>query len=264
MMTESIPAPPTTLRRDWPRAWRGLQAVIEDPKRTDLVFEIIDGLAGAAFERSFQQFVADPAGQTLLRDRPSLLAALSDREALSAMPDGSFGRAYVDFMERGGLTPDALIEADEVAAENLERPKLDDPVREFVGDRMRDMHDLWHVLTSYGMDEAGESANLAFSVAQVPNLGMKLLVGASALVGPKDVRFTWPRYLIAAWRRGRATPFLGVAPYEELLPLPLDEVRAKLGIPSAEETHPMGIAVAQEAVSGEGEISWQHPPAATA
>ena len=257
MTAQVTPPPPPPLRRDWRRAWRALQAVIDDPQRTDLVFEIIDGLAGSSFERSFQQFVADPAGQRLLRERPDLLATLSDRERLRAMPEGSFGRAYADFMEEGGLTADGLVEADAVSAENLERPELDDPIRIYVGDRMRDMHDLWHVLTGYGRDEAGESANLAFSVAQVPNLGMKLLISAAAVLGPKDAKLTWPRYLVAAWRRGRATPFLGVAPYEELLPLPLEEVRQRLGIPSAAAVHPMGIAVAGKSVFGDEEMRWR-------
>lgn len=256
-MTETAAAPTVPMRRDWRRAWNGLKAVIEDPKRTDVVFEIIDGLAGASFEKSFQRFVADPGGQRLLRDRPDLLAALSDRDTLRSLPDGSFGRAYVDFMEGGGLTPDGLVEADAAAMEKMEREPTEDPDRQYVGDRMRDMHDLWHVLTGYGMDEAGESANLAFSVAQVPNLGMGLLVVASAAIGPKDWRFTWPRYLMAAWRRGRATAFLGVAPYEELLPLPLAQVRAHLGIPAAQEAHPMGIAVAERTISGEDKVDWQ-------
>lgn len=255
-------ANPQKLRRDWRRAWNGVKAVIENPERTDLVFEIIDGLAGESFERSYQRFIADPAGQRLLERRPSLLDTLSDREALLRMPEGSFGRTYAEIMERRELSPDGLVEADEAAMDSMDREPVDDPDREYVGDRMRDMHDLWHVLTGYGMDEAGESANLAFSAAQVPNLGMGVLVYASALVGPKDLRFTWPRYLFAAWRRGKATPFLGVAPYEELLPLPLETVRRELGIPPVIDVHPMGIAVAEKTVSGYEELHWHEPAAA--
>ncbi|MDG2306119.1 MAG: Coq4 family protein [Candidatus Binatia bacterium] len=255
-MPDSTTMPPTLFPRDWPRAWRALKILIADSDRTDQVFEIIDGLAGDSLENSYQRFIADPEGQRLLRERPSLLAALSDRAALAAMPAGSFGRAYLDCMEKGSLTADGLVEADEVAAKNLDKPPLADPDREFVGDRMRDMHDLWHVLTGYGMDEAGETANLAFSHAQIPNLGMGLIVGAGAVIGPKDLKFTWPRYLVAAWQRGRATSFLGVAPYEDLLPQPLEEVRAGLGIPPAEHVHPMGIAIATRDACGEDGVQW--------
>jgi ubiquinone biosynthesis protein COQ4 len=119
------------------------------------------------------------------------------------------------------------------------------------------MHDLWHVLTGYGMDEAGEAANLAFSGGQFPNLGMALMVGAAAVLGPKDWKLTWPRYLLAAWRRGRQTPSLSVAPYEELLPLPLEEVRRRLGVPPAATVHPRGIAVAERDLFGEDVLAWQ-------
>ncbi len=260
-MNESV-VPPPAVRRDWRRAWTALRAIIDDPERTDLAFEIIDGLAGDSFDRSHRRFIADRAGQRLLRDRPSLLATLSDRSALGALPEGSFGRAYLECMDRRDLSPQGLVEAEVTAAENMDRPPTVDPDRQYVGDRMRDMHDLWHVLTGYGMDEAGESANLAFSVAQIPNLGMFLLLGAAAVVGPKDAKFTWPRYLVAAWRRGRATPFLGTAPYEELLARPLEEARRHLGIPPVEEAHPTGIAVAEKTVFGEDAVEWRGPAAA--
>src|SRR5512144_550881 len=100
-----------------------------------------------------------------------------------------------------------------------------------------------HVLTGYGMDEAGEAGLLAFNLGQVPNFGMALIVAASAAVGPKDARFSFPRYLLQAWRRGRGTPMLSTAPYERLLATPLDDVRQLLGIPRVRAAHPQGIIV---------------------
>lgn len=231
---------PTFRKMEWRRAWNALRILIDDPKRTEQVFEITDALSGRGFERGFQKFRAHPDGRRLLAERPSLLATLADRAALRALPVGSFGRAYVEFMESGNLSAEGLVQA-EAMAELRYREEPDDPARRFYGERIRDMHDLWHVLSGYGMDEAGEAANLAFTFSQIPNLGIGLIVGAAALLGPSGVR--WQRYLFRAWRRGRRAALLTVAPYEQLLAQPLDEVRALLRIQPARAAHPEGILV---------------------
>jgi ubiquinone biosynthesis protein COQ4 len=227
---------------EWKRAWNALKVLVADPKRTEQVFEITDALAGASFERLYLRFASHPDGQWLLAERPSLLAKLSDRDALRALPAGSFGRTYVEFMERGNLTADGLVEADEMVVRDETRSE--EPNRRFYGDRVRDMHDLWHVLTGYGMDEAGEAANLAFTLAQIPNKGIALIVAAAAVIGPKDWRLGWQRYLFRAWQRGRRASMLTVADYENLLERPLDEVRRALNIEPPEIAHPEGIIVA--------------------
>lgn len=243
---------------DWGRAWQALRILIADAERTDQVFEIIDALSGRSFERCFARFAAHPDGARLLRERPDLLGTLSDRSALGQLPPGSFGRAYAAFMDEGGLTADGLVEADLEAERSSPSPPLEvDPDMRWFGERNRDMHDLWHVLTGYGRDEAGEAANLAFTQAQLPNPGIALIVGAAALVGPKDLKLSWPRYLHAAWRRGKRTSLLTVARYEELLPLPLDEVRRRLGVPPAGEAHPDGIVVANRDADVPGGMRWQ-------
>src|SRR5262249_10668790 len=169
----------TVRKIEWRRAWRALQALVADSQRTDQVFEITDALAGNSFERSFQRFRNHPDGQRLLTERPSLFDTLSNRAALTALPPGSFGRAYAAFMESGNLTPDGLVEAEKMADQHAQTHAVDAD-RQFFGDRVRDMHDLWHVLTGYGMDEAGEAANLAFTQAQIPNKGIGLILAAAA------------------------------------------------------------------------------------
>jgi ubiquinone biosynthesis protein COQ4 len=233
----------TTKRADWKRAWRALRGLVADPERTDLVFEIVDALDGPAFEREFARFRRHPDGQRLLRERPDLLATLSDREALRRLPEGSFGRAYAAFMDAEHLMADGLVVAENAAVRSAASEPVD-PDRRFFGDRLRDMHDLWHVLTGYGRDEAGEAANLAFTVAQVPSRGVWLIVLAAAVLGPWSLTLAWPRYLLRAWRRGRHAAKLSLARYEELLPLPLDDVRRRLRIALPLEAHPTGIIVA--------------------
>ena len=257
-------------KRDWRRAFRIIKNVIEDPDRTDEVIEIIDALAGPSFEKNFRRWAKHPEGQALLRDRPNLLRTLADRDSLKAMPEGSFGRVYADFMDRAGISPEGLVAAAEQAHEkSLEElgegfQFVEDEERMYYGNRLRDQHDLWHVLTGYGQDTAGEAANLAFSVAQIPNLGMTFLVATSVFVVQPRMKLRWAKYVFQAWRRGRAVPKrLNLACYEELLPLPLDEVRAKLGIPPQKQFHPDGVGVLIEHKDGDPEILWKftHEPA---
>src|SRR5690606_1665048 len=166
-------------------AWRALKVLVADPKRTEQVFEILDALAGQSFDRAFAVFAAHPYGARLLREKPSLLAALSDREALRRLPEGSFGRAYLDFMEAGDLTAEGLVEADLMAAQSSPQAPQLDPDRQYFGDRSRDMHDLWHVLTGYGMGEAGEGANLAFTQPPAPGPGVALPQAPAVPAGPR-------------------------------------------------------------------------------
>jgi ubiquinone biosynthesis protein COQ4 len=241
-MTDPTTAP--ARKMEWRRAWKALRALIANSQRTDQVFEVTEALAGNSFERAFQRFRQHPDGRRLLDERPSLLETLSDRTTLSELPAGSFGRAYVEFMDTGNLSADSLVSADAMAAQRNPRATVPvDPERQFFGDRVRDMHDLWHVLTGYGMDEAGEAANLAFTLGQIPTPGIALIVLAAAIIGPKDASLFWQRYLYRAWQRGRRAALLTVAPYERLLARPLEEVRQILRIPPASLAHPDGIVV---------------------
>jgi ubiquinone biosynthesis protein COQ4 len=247
------PAPPVKI--EWRRAWRALRILLADAERTEQAFEIIAAVSGKDFERFFQRFVADPGGRALLAERPSLLAALSDRARLRALPPGSLGRAYAEFMDTAHLDPRGLVDAESIS-EAGRRIATIDPEREWLGHRMRDMHDLWHVLTGYGRDEAGEAANLAFSWAQTRYRGMGFIVAAIALTRPHGSRWRWPAYLHRAWRRGRRAAWLAVVPFERLLAAPLDDVRRLLAIEPETVAHPEGVLVApHQAVA---------PPAAVA
>lgn len=227
---------------DWARARAALKALIADPERTDQVFEIVRALSGRADVRNFRDLLRHPDGVALLREQPSLLAALSDREALARLPEGSLGRAYLAFMVAADLTADGLVDASMQGEEDA-RDGFSEEAGWFF-DRLRDQHDLWHVLTGYGRDEAGEAANLAFTYAQIGNPGIGLIVLVAAILGPHGEWFSWQRYLFRAWRRGRRASWLAAARWEDLLALPLAEVRARLGIEAPDVAHPDGVVVA--------------------
>jgi ubiquinone biosynthesis protein COQ4 len=218
----AIPPPPAH-PIEWRRAWRAVRILMREPERTEQAFEVITALAGGSAERGFQRFLDDAHGRLLLAERPALLAVLSDRERLEALPAGTLGRAFADFTRAAGIEPQGLAEAS--AASEARRAIRADLHREWFFDRMRDLHDLQHVLTGYGTDEDGEAANLAFTYAQQPLVGTLLILAAIVVMHPNGGRIACVRRLLRAWRRGRRAAWLVTAPLERMLPLPLAEAR---------------------------------------
>ncbi len=209
-------------------AIKAARNLVRDPESTDQAFRLLRSLDRREMPRLYARFAASAEGRQLLAERPSLLEALSDREALEAMPADSLGRAYLDFCDREGITADGLVEAS--AADDRH---FDNEGHRYIVDRLRDSHDLWHVVTGCRTDLFGEIAVLAFSAAQTRGLG----VGALALVGyghsfriPGDLSRPARRMARECFARGRRAQWLPAVHWEKLLSRPLDEVRARLGI----------------------------------
>jgi ubiquinone biosynthesis protein COQ4 len=213
---------------------------MDDPERTELVFELMDAVGGRGDEPLFQEFARSREGRRLLAERPSLVAALAGHEALRRLPDGSLGRAYLAFAEARGFAADGLQQANDrgLGAVNAGL----DPDRRFFYQRLTVMHDLWHVLTGYATDESGEATLLAFSLAQgIAGRGIRVILLAAAWRAPWSGALAFQRQLVAAWRRGRRSARLALLPYEELLPRSLASVRRALGIPPLHDAHPHGL-----------------------
>jgi ubiquinone biosynthesis protein COQ4 len=205
-------------------ALRALLELARDPDDLPKVFKIIEALPGRSAERILARMTDADGGRRLVATRPDLGAVLSDRAALAARPAGSLGRAYFDFTERARIDAQGI-----VAASTAERatPLAEGDLR-FVGERMRDSHDLWHVVTGYGTDVLGELALLAFTYAQAPQPGIGLIVGFAYLQFAPGVN----ELLRDAHRRGKAAAWLPAIAWEELLDQPVDAVRAQLRVPA--------------------------------
>lgn len=204
-------------------ALRALRALSADPDDLPQVFTIIDSLPGRAPERMMTRMRASEEGRRLLATKPDLAERLADRAALRALPEGTLGRAYAELADREGITPQGIVDAS-IAGEAKAVTLSED--MQFLGNRMRDTHDLWHVVTGYGFDLVGESALLSFSLAQTKNPGVGLVVFLAILKGePKIWRPMWEAY-----RRGRRAEWLPAIAWETLLDRPLDQVRALLRV----------------------------------
>ncbi len=206
-------------------------------KGVSRAFEAVFSLAGPLVKKEFDVFAADPAGRRMLDERPILLNLLADTKKLAAMPEGSFGRAYHDFMSRMNVS-DAKSFAELARVDDIcERLGWSEEIAWFI-ERQSNSHDLFHVLSGYGSDLAGEGAVINFTYGQFPMPVLWPVLGTLAALRPRIGWRRWHRYLHEAYLRGaRARPLVCVD-YERDFPLPLDEVRRKYGIASIAEAHP--------------------------
>jgi len=206
-------------------AFRAIRALLRDPDDTGQVFKIVDALSGNTGARLFRRFQSTPSGPRILEERRDLLQTLCRREALAALPAGSLGRSYLDFVTKEQITADGLVAASQEAREQVEA--LGEDYRRTM-ERLRDMHDLWHVVAGYGRDLVGEASLLAFTFAQTWNPGVGFIVAVAYLrlgdaPGAREL-------LREAFRRGQRAAWLPGEDWEALLARPLEEVRARLGL----------------------------------
>ncbi|HWA29724.1 MAG TPA: Coq4 family protein, partial [Rhizomicrobium sp.] len=97
--------------------------------------------------------------------------------------------------------------------------------------RIRDIHDIWHVLTGYRTDTLGEASILAFTHAQVKNRGIAFIVMAAAFEMTRS--HPHPQYIRAmleGYRHGRAAKWLPAEDYDALFAEPLEAARKRLNI----------------------------------
>ena len=204
-------------------AWRAFRRLMNNPGDTREVFTIFRALRGASGVKAFRRFAASPTGAGILARQPSLLAALSDRAALAKLPEGSVGRAYLAFVEEENLSAEGLVEASRVSDWDTDAAP---EAMDFFRKRMRDSHDLNHILTGYGRDPLGELCLLAFMYRHTRNPGMAFMVVMAWSRLPPVARAA----VKEGWRNGAKARWFQDLDYEALLPRSLADVRAELGI----------------------------------
>ncbi len=206
---------------------RALHALIANPDDTAQAFAVIGALTGNANDRLRRRFARDESGRRLLVERPSLFAAFSDVDGLCRRPPGSLGRALGEFWQREQIDVAGLAAAGEEAFASSDRPTPDDELAYVMG-RLRDQHDLYHVLTGYGRDVRGELAVLAFTAAQTRNPGVGMI--PFYLLFRAGLRSELGRMILSGFKRGLRAAWLPPIAWEAWLDRPLDEVRHALRI----------------------------------
>src|ERR1700683_390469 len=92
-------------------AFRAMRNLTRDKEDTRQVFLLNSALRGKTTERQFERFRQSETGKAVLAERRKLLDRLNDRAALAALPAGTLGRAYYDFMSAENLSAAGLVEA---------------------------------------------------------------------------------------------------------------------------------------------------------
>jgi ubiquinone biosynthesis protein COQ4 len=130
-------------------------------------------------------------------------------------------------MRKEGLSAAGLVEASQLPGVSSYRDKL-----QWLSDRLRDTHDLVHVLTGYGRDALGEQCVLGFTSAQYHDWTEWFIAWAGAVELATKVKSDAPVFaaIAEARRHGRAAAAIYRQDIRALLAEPLDLARKRLGI----------------------------------
>jgi len=247
-----------------PQKFRPLKALshfrklIKDKEDTEQVFHIFEALPRKGFMDDARAFVESDLGRRLMVSEPYLPDLLDDHDWIDRLPEGSVGHAYVTFMRREGLSAAGLV----AESDKMRRPKFDDQVQ-WYANRLRDTHDLFHILTGYGRDALGEQCVLGFTYGQTGNYGNVFIAYAGGYELKRSVKGDAPvmRAIRQGQRHGKASQAIIEQDIRALLAEPLEAARARLGIGKPtlyEEAHrayrsrgidPYNFLAAQQAVA---------------
>ncbi len=203
--------------------------LVENKEDTEQVFHIIEATKGKASFKQAVDFIGSPEGQRFVRDEVVIPPMLDDHARWADCAPGSVAQTYVSFMESEGLSAQGLVDESHKWAPPETRPK--DQV-EWYFDRLRDTHDLFHVLTTYGRDALGEACLLGFSYAQNYNKGV-LFVGYAGAREIKKVSGTKAPLFAAVregQRLGKAAAKIAHQDVEALMRMDIEEARKTLNV----------------------------------
>ena len=132
----------------------GLTSFLKNPGSLESVFAVANSVKdGPLGDQMMRHLLKDSQFQSLVQERwrpqPINLSALQN------LPEGSLGRCYADQLISQGITPDTLID-----------PSPVDSDKDFIVHRLKETHDITHVLTGFGIDGASELGLQGFNLAQ--------------------------------------------------------------------------------------------------
>ncbi|XP_046906967.1 ubiquinone biosynthesis protein COQ4 homolog, mitochondrial isoform X1 [Hypomesus transpacificus] len=207
-------------------------AALRDPYRHDMVAVLGETTGHLALLRLRDRMRGDPEGCTILTERPRIRLSTLDLASMASLPEGSFGREYLRFLEDNRVTPDSRADVRFVDDEELA----------YVMQRYREVHDLLHTLLGMPTNMLGEVAVKWFEAAQT-GLPMCLL---GATLGPLRLSASRLGPLVSslgpwALRNGRRSRCVLSVFYERRWDQSVDELRHQMNI----EPPPLAVSAAR-------------------
>ena len=132
---------------------KGVVGMLRNPHSTESVFDIEDGLKQIeAYQLAIDHLKTQPEVAAIIRER--YLTGMADIDELDKLPTGTLGSVYARHILDNGFDPDYF-----------RKVHVKNDV-DYVMMRMRQTHDIWHVVTGIGTDPIGELGVKAFELAQ--------------------------------------------------------------------------------------------------
>jgi len=198
-------------------ALRAFQRLIHDKDDTVQVFRIMQALSGRSVSRGYQRMLTTMEGGRQAFLHEELAHKLDDPVWLARFQPGTVGA-------------DGLAEVEREVVPLIDAPH---PII-WYSRRLRDVHDIWHVLAGYGTDALGEACVVSFSYGQTRNLGFAFIGWGAAREVQREARSVPARRAVwQAYRNGKAARWLPGLDYEALFEQPLEDVRRRLNIAPA-------------------------------
>jgi ubiquinone biosynthesis protein COQ4 len=205
--------------RCWASGLAMFSRLLVDPDDTRAATDGTVYLNAPVFPKLLRRLRQDAGGRKLLGARPRLDSQGVDFAALSKLPPGTLGREYADFYRGRGLSPDDFQELPGVVSGD----------EAYVALRLRQSHDIWHIVTGIGTDVSGEIELQAFTFGQLGTPSSFLLGFGGALRWAHATPGLISR-VRRAHARGRRAAFLAAVFWEEHFETAVAALKGRLGL----------------------------------
>ncbi|KAI8330490.1 ubiquinone biosynthesis protein Coq4 [Chlamydoabsidia padenii] len=195
---------------------------LQNPLRGDMVATLGETTGSLFLKRMRDSMLSNTTGRRILKDRPTINTTTLDFDRLrQECAPGTFGHAYISWLDDQGVTPDTRLPVHFVDDEELA----------YVMQRYREIHDFFHTLTGLGVTVEEELALKWFEWTHT-GLPMTML---SSLFGPLQLSWSerarlYGTYVPWALQCGASCAPLMSVDYEHHFYTPLDQFRQQLGI----------------------------------
>ncbi|XP_058981907.1 ubiquinone biosynthesis protein COQ4 homolog, mitochondrial isoform X2 [Musca domestica] len=196
-------------------------AALVDPRRHDMIACLGETTGEHALQQILHTMRASDEGQRILQQKPRINTRTVNLERLRQLPDNTFGRAYVQFLDDNQVTPDSRMEV----------RFMDDPELAYIMTRYRECHDLVHAILDMPTNMLGE---VAVKWVEALNTGLPMCYGGAVFgalrLRPKQRKQYLSTYLPWAIKNGKeAKPLMSVF-WEERWEQDVNELRQELQI----------------------------------